>query len=546
MRPTRRALVGGAGATTLAAGLSSTRAAVADGTGTSVWVRNGSPPLSISPLIFGSGEIGTLDGGPPSAELDRAAGVTLRRFGGNFSTTYNWTTNACNAGKDWQQANGDFLSATIGVPEAERGVPGSVIAAMHRASLAMGACSIVTLPLAGFVAADKDGPIPADQAAPSSRFVPVSWEGRRTASEPPELGVADIPHLLARLIAAYGPASDSTGIRGYILDNEPGLWATQHPRIVRAPVRIADLIARSVKAAQVIKTIDPDAWVIGPASWGATGMVNLQNAPDWNAYRHHGSFLAAYLDAFRLASEQAGRRLLDALDVHWYPFSDRGNLYRSEDPALASPLLDAPRSLTEPGFREESWVARTLPVATTDGLALPLLPSLERLTGATFPGTRIAVTEYNYGGEGQLASGLALADALARFARPDMLLAAHWGALGGWLGVAFRLYRNYDGKGGRFPDKDFSADVSRPDILTIRAGTGGGRLHLVLINRSAAAQTVAIGLERPLPASRLTRHGFDAGHTALGILGPAEAVSGGTLRVVLPPRSAQHCVVTPV
>ncbi len=153
--------------------------------------------------------------------------------------------------------------------------------------------------------------------------MPVSWEGRRAASAPVDPRVADIPHLLARLVARYGPASGATGIRGYILDNEPGLWATQHPRIVRQPVRIADLLARSIKAARAIKAIDPDAWVIGPASWGATGMVSLQNAPDWNAYRHHGSFLAAYLDAFRLASEREGKRLLDALDVHWYPFSER-------------------------------------------------------------------------------------------------------------------------------------------------------------------------------------------------------------------------------
>lgn len=542
MRPTRRGLVVGAGATALAASAAAARV----GSGTTVRVRNGAAPVPVSPLIYGSGEIGTLDGGPPSATLDRAAGATLRRFGGNFATTYNWTTNACNAGKDWQQANGDFLAATLGVPAAERSVPASVIAAMHRASLGMGAHSLVTLPLAGYVAADKDGPVPPEQAAPSPRFVPVSWEGRRKAEDPVDPQRADIPHLLARLIAAYGPASGATGIRGYILDNEPGLWATQHPRIVRAPVRIADLIDRSLKAARTVKEIDPDAWVIGPASWGATGMASLQNAPDWDTYRHHGSFLAAYLDAFRTASEREGRRLLDALDVHWYPFSDRGSLYRTEDPSLAGALLDAPRSLTEPGFREASWVARAFPVAMAGGLALPLLPSLERLVQDIFPGTRIAVTEYNYGGAGQLASGLALADALARFARPSMLLAAHWGALGGWLGAAFRLYRNVDGKGGRFPDADFSTDVSRPDILTARAGTDGTRLHLVLINRSTEAQAADILLDRPLPASQLTRYGFDSAHADVAPIGSGERVSGPGIHLLLPGRSAQHLVLGPV
>lgn len=314
---------------------------------------------------------------------------------------------------------------------------------------------------------------------------------------------------------------------------------------MRSPVRIADLIARSIEAARAIKAIDPEAWVIGPASWGITGMVSLQNAPDWDAYRQHGSFLAAYLDAFRLASEREGKRLLDALDVHWYPFSDRGNLFRTEDPAMAGPLLDAPRSLTELGFREASWVAKALPVSDEGGLALPLLPSLERLTRANFPGTRIAVTEYNYGGAGQLASGLALADALARFARPDMLLTAHWGSLAGWLGTAFRLYRNHDGRGSRFPDNALPVEVSRPDSLTVRAGLDGARLHLVLINRASEELTAEIALDRPLPDSRLTFHGFDADHREMSAMGEAISVSGKTLSLTLPPRSARHCVVAP-
>lgn len=538
MRPSRRGLIGGAGAIAWAQ-------AAGAGNVATVRIRDAAPAFAVSPLIYGSGEIGTLDGGPPSAVLDKAAGVTLRRFGGNFSTTYNWTTNACNAGKDWQHANGDFLPETLGLPPTERNVPAAAITAMHRASLAMGARSLVALPLAGYVAADKGGPVSPDQTAPSPRFVPVSWTGRRGAREPIAYDVADIPHCLATLIDRFGPASGETGIRGYILDNEPGLWATQHPRIVPAPVRIADLLARSIEAARVIKRIDPAAWVIGPASWGVTGMASLQNAPDWAAFRTHGSFLAVYLDAFRAASEKEGYRLLDALDVHWYPFSDRGTLYRTEDPALAGPLLDAPRSLTEPGFREASWVSHALPVSETRGLALPLLPSLERVVRDNFPGTRIAVTEYNYGGVGQLASGLALADALARFARPDMLLAAHWGALDGWLGTAFRLYRNYDGQGGRFPDQGLTTEVSRPDLLTARAGRAGSRLHVVVVNRSTAAQTIDLVTDRPLPRSGLARYGFDGGHPQISAMGPAEAVSGTTLRLVAPPRSAQHATVTP-
>lgn len=536
-RLSRRALIGGVGATLWAS-------ARAEDAPTLVRVANGGAGVPISPYIYGSSEIGTLDGRAPSAVLDRAAGVTARRFGGNLATSYDWVTNASNAGKDYRQANGDFFADHLGLSEPERRQPGAAIVRMHENSLAMGAISLVTLPLVGFVAGDGAGPVGPGERAPSKRFVPVRWSGSTAADTPVDPRVANIPHLLARLQARFGPASASTGIRGYILDNEPDLWATQHPRIVTAPVRIADLLARSIMAARVIKRIDPDAWVIGPASWGATGMASLQDAPDWPAYRRHGSFLAAYLDAFRRESERDGHRLLDALDVHWYPFSDRGPLYRTEDPALAGPLLDAPRSLSEPGFREASWVSRALPVADTGGLSLPLLPSLERLVDANFPGTRIAITEYNYGGAGQLASGLALADALTRLARPTTLAAMHWGGLDGWLGEAYRLYRNYDGRGASLPGTGFDVAVSRPDLLSARAAVSGpGRLHVVLVNRSERAQPVDLILDVPILSPRMARYGFDAAHPRVAALGPEEPSDRGRIRLVLPARSAQHCVL---
>ncbi len=114
-----------------------------------------------------------------------------------------------------------FLGDSLGLPPAERDKPAGVITAMHGASLGMGASSLVTLPLACFVAADKLGPVAPSEAAPSRRFVPVSWEGSRGAGEPIDRSVADIPHLLATLVARYGPAGSGSGIRGYILDNEP-------------------------------------------------------------------------------------------------------------------------------------------------------------------------------------------------------------------------------------------------------------------------------------------------------------------------------------
>ena len=154
-------------------------------------------------------------------------------------------------------------------------------------------------------------------------------------------------------------------------------------------------------------------------------MVNFQSAPDWRAHARYGGFLALYLDAFRNASEQDGKRLLDTLDVHWYPFTSRGKLFRTDAEALDVVRLDAPRSLTESGFVEDSWVARALSSAAADRPGLPILPSLRRIIARRFPGTKLSISEFNYGLGKRIPSALALADALGYYATGGVYLATH-------------------------------------------------------------------------------------------------------------------------
>ncbi|BAR99247.1 glycoside hydrolase family 44 protein [Blastochloris viridis] len=500
------------------------------------------PGRLISPLIYGSSEIGTADGGARSAELDRAAHVTARRLGGNLMTAYNWVNNATNAGKDFQHANGAFLLDMLGVPDPHRTRPAAVIEAMHHASLAMGAKSLVTLPLAGFVAADFGGPVAAEAAAPSARFVPVRWRGHAGAADPIDPKVADIPQLLARLVQRFGGADTPDGIHAYALDNEPGLWFENHPRIVTGRMPIRTFIERSVAAARAIKAADPAAAVFGPVCWGATEMVDFQQAPDWNEFRHYGSFIAAYLDTFRAASARAGQRLLDVLDIHWYPFSRRGSLFRTEQPDLAEALLDAPRSLTEPGFREDSWVADVLPVGDGEALALPLLPSLERLIARRYPGTRISVTEFNFGGAGQLVSGLALADVLGRFGAAGVYFACHWGSLAGWLGEAYRLFRVADATGAPFGGRALGVATPGGPAVTAyaAAGAAGAPLHLVVLNKATQAAEIEVAFASGRSPRLLSVRGFDAAHPATTTL-PAEAQVGErSVRIALPARAARR------
>ena len=492
------------------------------------------PGRPISPYIYGSNEIGVMDRGLPSAVLDVRAGIAARRLGGDLMTGYNWLNNASHAGKNHRHSNGAFLLEALQIPPGDWQRPAVIIEAMHEASLAMGARSLVTLPLAPVVAGDLLGPVAEAEAGTSRRFSAVDWtlQGGGMAG-------TSIPDLLRHLMRRYGDAASGRGIHAYALDNEPGIWFQTHPRLFPQRPTIAGFIARSVAVARVIKTLDPGAQVFGPASWGATEFVSFQDAPDWPAYRRYGTFLAAYLDAFRIASEQAGMRLLDALDVHWYAFHQKGGLFRSEDPQLDQARLDAPRSLTEQGFVEDSWVPRAFG-HSRETLALPILPALQRLIARWFPGTGLAITEFNYGGAGQLTSGLALVDALGRFGVAGVDFATHWGSLPGWLGEAYRLFRLADAGGRRFGDRMLSAAGRLPAGVVAYAAADAAGPTLVLINKTSAPATLDIGLASHRIFSPGEALGFDAATPATGPVMGEEHPQAGGWRITLPPRAARR------
>jgi mannan endo-1,4-beta-mannosidase len=495
-----------------------------------VTVRFGASGPEIRSTLFGSNELGTMDGRGPSVDYDADAGITFRRLGGNWTTGYNWTNNATNAGSDWEHQNSFFMNDLLGLSAAQRLEPAAAIEAMHRNSLKVGAQSVVTLPLAGFVAADGDGPVSAEQVAPSARFVPVDWETIRDAGDPIDFSQPNMSQLLRLLKSKFGPAGSAGGIRGYILDNEPGLWSETHPRIVPKPLRVAELLQRSIKAAKVIKMVDPDALVFGPASWGVTEFQTFQNAPDWNDFKLYENFIAAYLDAFRQASQEAGLRLLDVLDVHWYPQSDLGGLLHAEDDRYAEALLAAPRTLSESGFREKSWVTDALPVSDADMLSLPILPSLNRLIERWYPGTELSILEYNFGGRNAVFAGLAVADALGCMAESNVRYAAHWGNVDGWIAEAFRLYRDHDGKGGQFAGRCVQASCDRPDIVAVHAASDGARMKVIAINKSLDA----VDLRLPSAGRVVAVDGFDRQNRRCG---PVSSTGGDVL--VLPPRSVR-------
>ena len=121
-------------------------------------VNPGAGQTPISPYIYGTNQ-----------DLPGVAAPGSRRNGGNRLTGYNWETNASNAGMDWYNSSDNFMVS--GLPASQQSIPAIALTLFHDQSLAVGApYTVLTLQMAGYVAADEGGTVTAAQAAPSSRW----------------------------------------------------------------------------------------------------------------------------------------------------------------------------------------------------------------------------------------------------------------------------------------------------------------------------------------------------------------------------------------
>jgi hypothetical protein len=440
----------------------------------------------ISPYIYGT-----------NADLPGVVKTNTRRFGGNRLTGYNWETNASNAGTDYMNESDNYLVSQL--PADQQGIPAVALTAFHDQSLAQGTpYTVLTLQMAGFVAADESGDVTSAQAAPSSRWdAVVNNKPSGTYVNPPDLtdGTVYMDELLSLLVTKYGKASGSTGVKGYDLDNEPALWPSTHPLLHPAMTTCAELVSKSVALSQTVKRMDSTAEVLGPVLYGSEAYFTLQNAPDWAAVQSSTGyrwFIDYYLDQMSKASATAGGRLLDVLDLHRYsdenvsgsgPDQSITDQTDFTDTATDKDRVQAPRVLWDPTYVENSWVQQY------DSQFLPWIPNLQASIAARYPGTKLSFTEYSYGGESDISGGLAQADVLGIYGKFGVYLGCVWilhtDPAPVYTGAAFNLYLNYDGQGGKFG----ATSIAETDSDTVNSSAYAsadpdGTVHVVVLNKS--------------------------------------------------------------
>lgn len=490
----------------------------------------------ISPFIYGS-----------SQDIGANDVWTVRRLGGNRMTGYNWENDYSNAGSDYMHSSDTYMLSLFGI-QGSNTTPARVMSHFHDQSLAMGAESLITLQLAGYVSADQQGTVGAGQVAPSSRWVQVAPQKNAPFETLPDRldDVVYMDELVHFLKNKYGGAASGQGVRWYALDNEPGLWVETHPRIHPEPVSAAELVDQSIALALAIKTVDPDAKITGPALYGFAAYENLQGAPDWEQEKTGRWFIDYYLDRMREAEITRGLRLLDVLDIHWYPEATGDNRIVAENATTEKDIqarLQAPRTLWDPAYVEDSWIGQWKQDF------LPLIPNIQASIDTYYPGTQLGITEYNYGASNAISGGIAQADVLGLFGRYSLDLATLWllGDNNDYASAAFSLYRNYDGAGATFGDTSIDVDLADIEMNTVYAsihGDDASQMHIVALNKhSTEIADFTFSIESDAAFAEAEVWMYDASSPQVRSLASQAVDAGNKLSYSVRPMTAMHFVL---
>jgi hypothetical protein len=420
--------------------------------------------------------------------------ITFARIGGNRMTCYNWVNNASNAGNDWHYQSDDFLVSEPRFKGLED-VPGQAVVPLLQATSRDHAATLLTIPINGYVSADKNGDGDVRNSGPNylaTRFrreLPRK-EGPFSLTPDPSAPLVYQDEFVnwVKTRFPYGESDPQRPI-WFNMDNEPGIWASTHAEVHPENPTYAEMITRTVAYASAVKDVMPKTLIFGPAGYGWQDFIRLQNAPDADGR----DFQAFYLAQMGLAEKVYGKRLLDVLDVHWYPEAVLNGVRVTEEnnsPEIAALRMQIPRSLWDANYVEPSWVTRD----SLHGAPIRLIPRVMEKIESNYPGTKLAFTEYYYGGGSHISGGIAEADVLGIFGRSGIFAAAIWPqASMPFVGAGMQMYRDFDGQGAEFGDTSIHAatdDVVASSVYASVDSSDANRMVIVAINKT----------DHPLPA----------------------------------------------
>ncbi|MFI6350177.1 glycoside hydrolase family 44 protein [Streptomyces sp. NPDC050560] len=485
--------------------------------------------------------------------------LPVDRWGGNATTRYNYLTSTSNRASDWYFENiPDEVADPAALPD------GSATDTFVEKDRAAGTSTVLTVPLIGWVPKDREkacgfsvakyGPQQStDEWMPDcgnglgTDGAPVTGNDPADTSTP--AGADYVSDWLGHLTATYGTADDG-GVRYYDLDNEPDLWHSTHRDVHPDGAGYDEIAERTEEIAGAVKAADPAARTLGPVGWGWNSLTLSgkdqqvcneeggdcwSNPPDRAA---HGGvpFADWYLHHMAAYEQEHGERLLDYYDNHWYP-QGTGITSGDESAETRALRLRSTRQLWDPSYTDESWI----------GQPVDLIPRMRSLVDTDYPGTKLAVSEYNWGALDQMDGALAEADVLGIFGREGLDLATLWSppAPTDPGAYAFRMFLDYDGRGGAFGDTSLTAGSDDPDRVSVFAArrSGDGALTLMVVNKSTEEVTAPLSVSglSGSTSAQVFRYGADDPGTI--VHAPDQGLDDGAASLTLPGYSLTELVL---
>jgi len=569
-------------------------AAAAQQTGPALSVDASANRHTISPDIYGINFYWDLGAsGDPNGPAYTAAapGIrpTLRRWGGNSTSTYHWKFDVDDLDDDW------FYEVLPDTSEDASKLPaGSSFNNFADQARSTGGKILGTVPILGWLPKARVENCSFNVAKypnqckidPYAQYHPITC-GDGVAYDP-ACGDASVndgkfptdpvyiknnpndvyakfePSFQAEwiqyLISRYGKASQG-GVAIWALDNEPIWWDSTHRDIHPNPYTYDEVYNLDLEHAQAIKQADPTALVSGPvadnwaslwfskkdivAGWSNNGNY-WSNPIDRNA---HGGvpFLAWYLQQFRNYAAKHGQRLLDYLDLHAYYVPSTVQNATTQTSAINALRLESTREFWDPTYivSGDYWICDV----NNNGapIAPQLIPRLRSIVSQNYPGTKIAITEYNWTALDTLNGALAQADLLGIFGREQLDAATLWGPPkptdpGAF---AFKIYRNYDGNGCAFGTTSVKASsVDQSKLAVYAALRSDQNLTVMVINKTGSNLSSTLSLENfsAGPKAKVWRY---SGAKLSAIVAEPDVPAGAGLTTVFPANSITLLAIPP-
>jgi len=489
---------------------------------------------AISPYIYGMNAYGYVQ------SVDGPANVAILRWGGDNTSRYNYLNGNTNSASDYYFEN---QSSVDGMP------PTGEFNDFVTFDQSINAAVLGTVPVLGWVANSNAtacsfplSTYPDQQSADTTRgcgdgLYPLGVSGctnssgcNVTGNDPTVTslvakGPAWAHGWVTQLVGKFGGAANG-GVGIYDLDNEPSWWDAEHRDVHPSPFTYDEVTQNGIATALAIKTADPTAQVSGPVLdfWWDYFYSKLDVESGWSTgpcYEPwddpvdrdaHGGvpLIEYYLQQFAASEAANGVRLLDYLDLHTYFAAEYNNssvaFNTAGDTGEQKARIDSTRVFWDPTYTDPNISQPNYKTDSnyTSGCNPPLqapqvIPMMHAWIAKDYPGTKTAITEYNWGGQEHINGALTQADILGIFGSYGLDLGTLWGApdssqIPGL--IAFEIYRNYDGSKSTFGDMALNSKSADQGQLAVygAARSSDHAVTVVVINKTYGALTSTLSL----------------------------------------------------